>query len=117
MQRHYVSTLFAILITATENTSNCMEDSTMARDKKTSIWRSLGKFAAVTIPLGVAGGLLLYGISELGTKRETVYIYDENGEKHVRRIRYKPLIWLYALLECIPFPWNLLLCKGKKIES
>ncbi|MCD8379058.1 MAG: hypothetical protein LUC95_01750 [Lachnospiraceae bacterium] len=89
----------------------------MAIDKNKSAWRSFGKFAAITLPLGVAGGLLLYGISELGTKRETVYTYDENGEKHVRRIRYKSMIWLYALLEHIPSPWDLLRCKGKKTES
>ena len=80
-------------------------------------WKHVTKFLAVTVPLGAAGGLLLYGISELGTKWETVYTYDENGEKHVRRIRYKPMIWLYALLERIPSPWDLLRCKGKKTES
>lgn len=71
-----------------------------------SALKNIGSFLAVTVPLGAAGGLLLYGISEFGTKCETVYTYDENGEKHVRRVRYRPLVWLYAFLEWFPFPWS-----------
>ncbi len=85
--------------------------------KEKNAWKSAAKFAAVTVPLGAAGGLLLWGVSQLRMGEETVHTYDENGEEHIYRIHRRPMVWLFAVLERIPFPSDLLRCHGKKNGS
>ncbi|MCD7861996.1 MAG: hypothetical protein LUG61_00440 [Lachnospiraceae bacterium] len=72
---------------------------------KNNSLKKTGKFLAITVPLGAAGGLLLWGVSQLKIGQETIHTYDENGEEHIRKIRRRPFVWLFAFLEWLPSPW------------